>query len=180
MNFDKTYKDFVNDIVTEAKVGVLKDNPNSFGKTFVKDAVNDGKKVVNKVAENLKKRREAKEKLLQEMTTLLPLYGKAFIIVYNDPKYWNDFIASLKKQSKNGKITKFQFVSYFFKYYMAKIMKNSTGDIYKTLKQAAQSLEMTKDQYKKSKIRYVKKFVNNADKHKDVFVKIFKSLTRDW
>ena len=112
MNFDKTYKDFVNDVVTEAKVGVLKDNPNSFGNTFAKN-----------VGTAIKGYKEEKERKLKAMSTILPLYGKAFLIVYKDEKYWQNFINSLKKQSKDGQVTKFQFISYFFKYYLAEVMK---------------------------------------------------------
>ena len=166
MKFQKTYKDFVNEIISEAKVGALKSNPNSFGNTIAKD-------VVNSVKEEKKKR----EQLRRKMRNFLKNYAKAFILEHESE--WNNFINAIIK-STGGKtpitVTKYQFMQAFFQYYFDTVFNGKVKGVRSCLEKASESIQLEKEEYSKSMINKVYKFVKKGQKNKKLFVEVFNSL----
>lgn len=181
MKFQKTYKDFVNEIISEAG-----SDPDATIKKQIKglsDAINGAlEKSFKKHSQN-------------ELRDIMRTYVNCFITLQGDK--WNDFISLLvsscakrkqfidEKDPKKGIwCTKFQFMYGFFDYYFKKVFKFKKGywakGIQKCLKECEEIQEMDKDTCSLKTINEVINIYNHGQKHKKLFVSIFNSLKRGY
>lgn len=185
MKFEKTYRDFYNEVITEA------DTNATINKQI--NAVTDG--LTKGLEKALGKKYE--ETQLKE---LLVSYAQSFVIEHEDE--WDNFIRSLyeaaaaKKQfikdengnnveieAEDGKfpkvyVSKFQFMQLFFLYYFQKVFHYKKGywlkGIKKCLKQAAQTIDLEKEDCTSNAVSQAVKVVQRGNKN--ILVKVYNSL----
>ena len=164
MKFQKTYKDFVNEIITEK----ISNRVEAGGLAFQKW---------------MKKKQKKKA---SEFQSAMKIIAQAFLQQL-DESIWDEFITKLsqyypknvvKDASGNNslQITKFQFMVGFYKFYFKEVFKNSITQIRNIINQAAETIDIDKEDYSRDTIRQIKRIISNAAKNKNIFVSIFDSM----
>lgn len=157
MKLEKTYRDFVNDVITQ--------------------------KIDNKVQftgaahqEFMKKMQEKKDEKL-DYKSLLKSYAQAFLLEYDSQ--WVNFIRAIISSTGGTTpvvITKYQFMQAFFTYYFDNVFGKKVKNIRACLEAASETTQFDKNDISKGTIKKVYKIIKKGEKNKKVFVSVFNSL----
>lgn len=162
MKFDKTYKDFLNDIITEAEGNSSSPSLNPNVQAFLKQ-----------MSTNRKQRLVKPE----DYRRILRAYAESFIL--DDITHWRNFIRSIRTAIRgHGPLvtTKYQFIIDFFNYYFNTVYHGNTREIQRYLEQAAETIQMEEKYYTRSTIRTMRRLVRQGQRNRQLFVNVFDSL----
>lgn len=182
MKFEKSYRDFFNEVITEAP-----DTNATINKQI--NAVTDG--LAKKFEKSLGKKYSD-----SQLKDLLVTYAQCFVLEYEDE--WKNFMQALahacvqkkqvfqkEKDEEKGDednrgiwCTKFQFMQSFFLYYFQSVFHYKKGwylgNIKKCLKRAAETYDLEKEEYNSNAVSQAVKVVQKGNK--SILVKVFNSL----
>lgn len=159
MNLNKTYKDFVNDVITEIS---NKAEAHSIGfKNLMKSNNNNNQRQTRQI---------------------LRAWAEAF--VQEDTARWRTQIRNIKKYVHTGTstttipiYTPYQFMIYFFDTYLHRAWGWNINKIKQHLEHASETIQMEEKYYSRNTIRSIIRLVKHGQQHKQLFVHVFNSLT---
>lgn len=168
MKFEKTFRDFVNEVINEAKT-------NGDGRAM--------KKLMKK-----KDTSKNNSKYKETLTT----YANAFLL-NEDGSNWSDFINILVQSCKDNSqfidkddptkgvyCTKYQIIKGFFDYYFNVVYNHNVKNIQNCLKQAAETVDIEENDWSKGTIKQMFDIVKKAKDNKNIFVGIYNSIKRGY
>ena len=172
MKLKKTYRDFVNEVITE-KVG-----ENSIGKTTT-----GHQETMKRIKEyfNRENRRQPRQ--------ILRTWAEAF--VQTNPALWRTQIRNIRRYIRTGgtpppspttmsvtRVTPFQVMIYFFLTYLQDRhgQWRNINEIRQQLEEASETIQMDEDYYSNSTIREMLRLIRQGQRNRQLFVHVFNSL----
>ncbi len=170
MKLEKTYRDFVNQVITEAG----KKHGPAFEKLM--------KGLDDKLTKWKQDRKKDREDLTpNELQKYLVAYSEAFFL-QNIEENWNGlnkYIVNFVRDKESNQLTPYQFVALYFKFFFQEVFGKSIDNFIKFLDQASQIIEMDESYYKKNTVKKVFKALGDAKKYKTAFVAFFNRFKRN-
>lgn len=154
MKLQKTYKDFVKEVITEK----ISNKAEAYGTAY----------------KNLRKK---KDKNSVDARKILKIYAEAFIL--NDIRYWRGYLATIRRSLRgHGPVpmTKYHFLQGFFNYYFETVYHGSLREVREYLINASETIQIDPKFYSLICIRKIRKLVSRGER-RQLLVSVFDSLT---